>query len=190
MVKLSRIYTKTGDDGTTGLGDGSRLPKHHLRVAAYGTSDELSAILGLLLTEGVPKPLHDQIRVIQNDLFDLGSDLCVPGHDDGRPRLDSAYTAKLEAWIDEANANLQPLSSFILPGGTRAAAWLHLARCTCRRAERLVSELISSPEEAPRVNPEVLRYLNRLSDLLFVLGRDANDHGKADVLWVPGQSAT
>ena len=164
MVRLSKIYTKTGDQGTTALGDGTRLPKHHLRIAAYGTVDELSSVLGLLLAHGVPDETAARLRAIQNDLFDLGADLCVPG----------------------VSEKLEPLSSFLLPGGQPAAAWLHLARTVCRRAERLVSELAQVEAEIDRVNPEVLRYLNRLSDLLFQMSRQANDWGKEDVLWKPG----
>lgn len=188
MVRLNRIYTRTGDDGTTALGDGSRLAKHHLRIAAYGTVDETSSVIGLVVAHGIAEPWHGWLRTIQNDLFDLGSDLCVPGSDDDRPRITPAYTERLERHIDEVNANLETLTSFILPGGQPAAAWLHLARTTCRRAERLVSELAGRDEEKGRVNHETLRYLNRLSDLLFVLARAANDGGKADVLWRPGAS--
>lgn len=186
MVRLSRIYTKTGDDGTTALGDGSRLPKHHLRIQAYGTIDELNANLGMLMTEGADDAeLIDRINAIQNDLFDVGSDLCVPGDAGAKLRITKTYTERLEGWIDDVNERLEPLNSFILPGGTRAAAWLHLARTVCRRAERLVTEL--SEIDGEDVNPEVVRYVNRLSDLLFVLARDANDGGAADVLWVPGR---
>ena len=186
MVRLSRIYTKTGDDGTTALGDGSRLPKHHLRIQAYGTVDELSSVLGLLLTEGIDGVLTERARAIQNDLFDVGSDLCVPGAAGDRLRITDAYTLRLESWIDEANADLEPLNSFVLPGGTRAAAWLHLSRTVCRRAERLVTEL--SQVETEEVNAATIRYLNRLSDLLFVWARTANDGGKGDVLWQPGKN--
>ncbi|MFT4540851.1 MAG: cob(I)alamin adenosyltransferase [Planctomycetota bacterium] len=187
MVRLNRIYTKTGDDGSTALGDGSRLPKHHLRIDSYGTVDELSSVIGLALSEGVPAPSCDWLAAIQNDLFDVGSDLCVPGQDGDRGRLSAVYTERLEAWIDELNADLEDLTSFILPGGSKASAWMHLARTVCRRAERLVSELGARDEEKDRVNGEVLRYLNRLSDLLFVMGRACNDGGRADILWKPGQ---
>ena len=187
MVRLSRIYTRTGDDGTTALGDGSRLPKHALRIAAYGTVDETSSVIGLARVHGVPEPWNGWLLEAQNDLFDVGSDLCVPGRDDQRLRVTSAYVERLETRIDAANADLEPLSSFVLPGGTPAAAWLHLARTVCRRAERLVSELLEREGEA--VNDEVLRYLNRLSDLLFVLARAANDGGAADVLWEPGRGS-
>jgi len=188
VVRLNRIYTKTGDDGTTGLGDGSRLPKHHLRVAAYGTVDELSSVLGLAvahLPEGAATPAS-ALQSIQNDLFDVGADLCVPGEAGEKLRLTARYTDRLERWLDEANESLEPLKSFVLPGGRPLAAWLHLGRTVCRRAERLVAELAAS--EPDEVNPEVLRYLNRLSDLLFVLARAANDDGKLDVLWKPGDT--
>ena len=195
MVRLTRIYTKTGDDGTTGLGDGSRLPKHHLRIAAYGTADELGSVLGLALAHGAEEPLQGMLRAVQNDLFDVGADLCVPGeageqseprNRDTKLRITPAYAKRLEGWIDGLNASLKPLNSFILPGGTPLAAWLHLGRTVCRRAERLVTELAAQPEEAGRVNPEVVRYLNRLSDFLFVAARTANDGGAADILWKPG----
>ena len=184
MVRLNRIYTRTGDDGTTALGDGTRLPKHHLRVEAYGTVDETSSTIGLAVAHGIDEPWGGWLRAIQNDLFDLGSDLCVPGAGDETPRLGAAYVERLEGHIDHVNDALEPLESFVLPGGTPAAAWLHLARTVCRRAERLVTALAAS--EGEEVNGQVLRYLNRLSDLLFVLARAANDGGRADVLWVPG----
>ncbi len=186
MVRLNRIYTKTGDDGTTGLGDGTRLPKHHLRIAAYGTADELGAVLGLALAHGASEPLLGMLRAIQNDLFDVGADLCVPGEAGDKLRITPVYTRRLEGWIDGLNESLKPLSSFVLAGGTPLAAWLHLGRTVCRRAERLVTELTALPAEAGRVNPEVVRYLNRLSDLLFVAARTANGGGAGDVLWQPG----
>jgi cob(I)alamin adenosyltransferase len=189
MVRLNRIYTRTGDDGTTGLGDGTRLPKHHPRVAAYGTVDELSGVLGVLLAQGVREPERAWLLAIQNDLFDLGADLCVPGTGGPGLRVSAVYTTRLEGQIDQLNARLKPLESFVLPGGTTSSAWLHLARTVCRRAERLVTELRSLPGEEPRVNLEVIRYLNRLSDLLFVMARAANDDGRSDVLWRPGQSS-
>ena len=187
MVRLTSIYTKTGDDGTTGLGDGSRLPKHHKRIAAYGTVDELSSNLGLILAA----ELEDEdslallLREIQNDLFDLGADLSVPGAEGDKLRLQQSYVDRLEELIDQYNKELEPLRSFLLPGGNSLAARLHVARTICRRAERLVSELTFS-ETADHVNPRVLVYLNRLSDLLFVLARCANDNGRKDVLWKPG----
>lgn len=188
MVHLDRIYTRSGDDGTTGLGDGKRLPKHHLRIAAYGTTDELSSVIGLLLAHGIDEPLFGCLRGIQNDLFDVGADLCCPADQPGALRVTEAYTTALEEKIDEVNEPLEPLDSFVLPGGVPAAAWLHLARTVCRRAERLVSELDAMTEEAAAgsVNPQVLIYLNRLSDLFFVLARAANDGGETDVCWEPG----
>lgn len=190
MVHLSKIYTKSGDGGETSLGDGTRLPKHHLRVASYGTVDELSSVLGLAIAQGgLEADVAAFLQGIQNDLFDLGSDLCVPGEMGEKLRVPASYVERLERRIDELNEGLAALDSFILPGGTPAAAWLHLGRTVCRRAERLVSELCALPEEAGRVNMEVLRYLNRLSDLLFQMARHANDGGRADVLWRPGASA-
>lgn len=182
MVYLSRIYTKSGDGGETGLGDGSRVAKDHPRVEAYGTVDELNAVLGLAVAAVPDAPEAGLLRSVQNDLFDVGSDLCRPGLDG--PRVSAEQSARLERAIDRLNEGLAPLTSFVLPGGTPAAAWLHLARTVCRRAERQVVAL----GRAEPVNPQVVVYLNRLSDLLFVLGRVANDHGRLDVLWVPGQS--
>ena len=187
MVYLSRIYTKTGDKGETGLGDGSRVPKDHPRVAAYGTVDELNAVLGLLLAggTGLDSATADLLRSIQNDLFDVGADLCVPPAPDEKAlRVRPEQSDRLETAIDLYNESLKPLKSFVLPGGSAAAAWCHLARTVCRRAERDVVAL--SHSEA--VNPQVIIYLNRLSDLLFVLARVCNDNGQNDVLWQPGQS--
>jgi cob(I)alamin adenosyltransferase len=192
MVFLSRIYTKTGDQGDTGLGDGSRVPKDSVRVAAYGTVDELNAVLGLLLAqpaaESDPVGVADLLRTVQNDLFDVGADLCRPAKADEAPgqflRVTPAQVQRLEAAIDRHNEWLQPLRSFVLPGGSARAAWCHLARTVCRRAEREVVTLMR--QEA--VNAQVLVYLNRLSDLLFVLARVCNRQGQDDVLWVPGQS--
>lgn len=187
MVKLNRIYTRTGDAGETGLGDGARVPKHAPRVAAYGTVDELNATIGLTRLHAAGE-LDAALARAQNDLFDLGADLCTPDFEGdaaaARPRLRvvAAQVARLEAEIDAMNADLQPLRSFVLPGGTPLAAHLHLARTVCRRAERLAVALA----RAESVNPEAVRYLNRLSDWLFVAGRVANDGGRADVLWVPG----
>jgi cob(I)alamin adenosyltransferase len=190
MVFLSRIYTKAGDAGETGLGDGRRVPKDHPRVEAYGQVDELNAVLGLLAAYCPEWPEGGLVRSVQNDLFDVGADLCVPPAD-GEPlgqrlRVTAAQAERLERAIDRVNEPLGPLHSFVLPGGTPAAAWLHLARTVCRRAERAVVALV----RLEPVNPQVLVYLNRLSDLLFVLARSANDGGQADVLWVPGQSRT
>jgi len=184
MVRLTRIYTRGGDKGETGLADGKRRPKHDLRVAAYGTVDEANAVLGLarLYTEGEADAM---LARIQNDLFDLGADLATPeggGRKAGALRVAAAQVLRLEAEIDAVNARLQPLDSFILPGGGQAAAHLHLARTVVRRAERLVAELAARET----VSPEALKYLNRLSDHLFVLARHLNDDGAADVLWVPG----
>jgi len=188
MVYLSRIYTKTGDAGETALGDGQRVPKDHPRVTAYGTVDELNALLGLLAAQAGVGEEAELLRGIQNDLFDVGADLCVPvaGQESpgARLRVQPVQVERLEAAIDRINAGLRPLTSFVLPGGRPAAAWCHLARTVCRRAERDVVTLLRT--EA--VNPQVLVYLNRLSDLLFVLARKCNDGGSADVLWVPGQS--
>ena len=190
MVYLSRIYTKTGDRGDTGLGDGTRVPKDHPRVAAYGSVDELNAVLGLLVCCSPQAAESDLIRSIQNDLFDVGADLCLPQTADEKPgahlRVRAEQAERLERAIDRLNANLNPLKSFILPGGEGAAAWCHLARTVCRRAERDVVSL--AREET--VNPQVIIYLNRLSDLLFVLARVYNNNGRDDILWKPGQSQT
>ena len=188
-VHLNRIYTRSGDKGTTGLGDGSRVPKHSLRVATYGTVDETGAALGLARAHDPQGPFGDLILELQNDLFDVGSDLCVPGPDGDKLRVPAGYVERLEGHIDRLNQALEPLNSFVLQGGSIVAAYLHQARTVCRRAERMASELIDLPEEADRVNPEVVRYLNRLSDLLFVMARVANDGGKADVLWRPGANS-
>jgi cob(I)alamin adenosyltransferase len=187
MVYLNRIYTRTGDDGTTGLGDGSRVPKSHPRIAAYGGVDELNSVIGLALAAGLPERTAELLSQIQNDLFDLGADLCVPetnvSAEQPPLRATSAQTERLERWIDEANERLKPLTSFILPGGTAGAAHLHHARTVCRRVEIGVAHL----GEYEPINPQVLMYLNRLSDLLFVLARVCNEDGTLDVLWVPGQ---
>lgn len=191
MVKLNKIYTRTGDDGSTGLGDGQRRSKADLRVEAYGTVDEANACIGMArLSTTVHAEIDAMLARIQNDLFDLGADLCVPDRGqklDYEPlRMVAGQTARLEAEIDLLNAALAPLRSFILPGGSPAAAALHVARTVTRRAERLMVALALQPDEP--VNPEAIRYVNRLSDFLFVAGRVVNDNGKADVLWVPGQS--
>jgi cob(I)alamin adenosyltransferase len=186
MVYLSRIYTKSGDRGETGLGDGTRVPKDTSRIAAIGEVDELNAVLGLVVANCPDCQESALLRGIQNDLFDVGADLCMPpGSDEAAGqclRVTAAQAELLEQAIDRLNEKLQPLHSFILPGGTPAAAWLHLARTVCRRAERAVVTLMRTE----KVNEPVLIYLNRLSDLLFVLARVANDGGKSDVLWVPG----
>ena len=188
MVFLSRIYTKSGDQGETGLGSGQRVRKDHPRVTAYGEVDELNAVIGLLTT--IPAlPEIELLRTIQNDLFDVGADLCVPTQPEQATgsclRVSPEQPIRLEEAIDRLNANLEPLRSFILPGGTQASAWLHMARTVCRRAERAVVTLM----EKETVNVQVLIYLNRLSDLLFVMARVANENGKLDVLWVPGKSS-
>jgi cob(I)alamin adenosyltransferase len=183
VVTLSRIYTRGGDEGRTSLGDGARVAKHSPRVEAYGTVDEANATIGLvrLHTTGEADAM---LARIQNDLFDLGADLCRPGADvdDGRLRVIDSQVARLEREIDAMNAELAPLRSFVLPGGSAASAYLHLARTVVRRAERLVVALA----ETEAVNPAAIRYLNRLSDHLFVLARYLNDKGARDVLWVPG----
>jgi cob(I)alamin adenosyltransferase len=184
MVRLTRIYTRGGDSGETSLGDGSRVPKHASRVAAYGTVDEANAAIGLARLHADAEA-DAMLGRIQNDLFDLGADLCTPQaglRGAGALRILAAQVERLEQEIDRMNAGLPPLDSFILPGGSAAAALLHLARTVTRRAERLVSELA----QTEMINPEALKYLNRLSDHLFVLGRRANDNGGHDVLWVPG----
>jgi cob(I)alamin adenosyltransferase len=183
MVQLTRIYTKGGDKGETSLGDGRRVKKHALRVEAYGTVDEANAVIGLARLHADGAALAMLAR-IQNDLFDLGADLCVPedgGKSEGALRIVAGQTERLEHEIDAMNADLKPLDSFILPGGTPLAAQLHLARTVTRRAERLVTALA----ESETVNPEAVKYLNRLSDHLFVLGRVANLPG-GDILWRPG----
>jgi cob(I)alamin adenosyltransferase len=184
MVRLTRIYTRGGDAGETSLNDGVRVPKHALRVAAYGTVDEANAAIGIARLH-VDAAADEMLARIQNDLFDLGADLCTPEggrRSTGALRILAAQVARLEREIDAMNATLLPLDSFILPGGTAAGAHLHLARTITRRAERLVSELAA----AEPINPEILKYLNRLSDHLFVLGRRVNDGGARDVLWRPG----
>jgi len=188
MVMLSRIYTKTGDGGTTALGDGRRVAKDHVRIEAYGTVDELNSTLGLVMAGGLDAEAVGLLRSIQNDLFDLGADLCVPERSvrgkKTRPplRITPHHVLPLEQAIDRFNAPLGPLRSFVLPGGTVASSWLHLARTVCRRAERRVITL--SRKET--INPQAIIYLNRLSDLLFVMARRSNEGGRADVLWVPG----
>jgi len=194
MVRLTRIYTKTGDKGTTALGDGRRVPKDAPRIEAFGTVDELNAVLGLAILSLADAEAADLLRTIQNDLFDLGADLCVPERPKSgraaraRPplRITMDHVRPLEQTIDRFNAALDPLTSFVLPGGTAASAWLHLARTVCRRAERRV--VVLGRKET--INAQTIIYLNRLSDLLFVMARRANESGRADVLWVPGGFAT
>jgi len=192
MVQLTRIYTGGGDTGQTSLGDGSRVAKHDLRVAAYGTVDEANAVLGIARAEiartdpSVALARADAILSrVQNDLFDVGADLCTPEEGrkgDGALRITAEQASRLETEIDTINEGLGALTSFILPGGTMVAAHLHHARTVARRAERLVTELTATET----VNPDAIVYLNRLSDLLFVMARDANNGGADDVLWVPG----
>lgn len=191
MVKLNKIYTRTGDDGTTGLASGPRRLKSDLRVEAYGTVDEANACIGMArIHTGDYAEIDAMLSRIQNDLFDLGADLSTP--DDGKPlayeplRIVASQVARVEADIDGLNANLQPLRSFILPGGSAASAALHLARTVSRRAERLMVALAKIEGEV--VSPEALQYINRLSDFLFVASRAVNDNGAKDVLWVPGQN--
>ncbi len=191
MVVLSKIYTRTGDDGTTALGSGKRVAKYDLRVEAYGTLDETNAVIGLarLHTSETDSELDAMLARIQNDLFDLGADLCFPDETKdarGRLQVSDAQVARLEEEIDLLNRSLQPLRSFVLPGGTPAAAFLHLARTVSRRAERLMVALASRPDEP--VSEPGLRYVNRLSDFLFVASRYANGKGASDVLWVPGKN--
>jgi cob(I)alamin adenosyltransferase len=190
MVVLNRIYTRTGDDGTTSLGSGERRKKYDLRVAAYGTLDEVNAAIGLarVHTSGTDPALDAVLARIQNDLFDVEADLCLSTKGPGGARMTvtEAQVAWLEQQIDQLNADLAPLRSFILPGGRPTAAYLHLARTVCRRAERLMVELADQPGED--VTAAALKYVNRLSDYLFVAGRHANDKGASDVLWQPGQN--
>ncbi|MEH6684309.1 MAG: cob(I)yrinic acid a,c-diamide adenosyltransferase [Qipengyuania sp.] len=189
MVKLNKIYTRTGDDGTTGLVDGSRLPKHAARMEAIGAVDEANSALGLAAVALADGEFAAPLYRIQNDLFDLGADLATPAgeDDDFAPsemvlRIVAAQVAWLESAIDDANARLEPLTSFVLPGGSDAAARLHVARASVRRAERAMTAMAG---QMP-TNSEALAYINRLSDYLFVLARVANDDGRADVKWVPG----
>jgi cob(I)alamin adenosyltransferase len=191
MVKLNKIYTRTGDDGTTGLGSGKRVAKYDLRVESYGTVDEANACLGMARLHAAAFPELDQMLMrIQNDLFDLGADLCTP--DVGEPlsyeplRIVQAQVERIEAEIDALNADLEPLRSFVLPGGNALAAHLHLARTVTRRAERVMTELVAQPGE--RVGSAAMKYVNRLSDFLFVASRWVNKKGEGDVLWVPGQN--
>lgn len=191
MVKLNKIYTRTGDAGTTGLGTGERIRKDALRIAAYGTVDETNALIGVarLHTRDLPD-LDAMLGRVQNDLFDLGADLCVPDRGE-KPkfqplRVSDAQVTRLETEIDTLNAELNPLKSFILPGGSPAAAALHVARTVSRRAEREMVALAAMPDEP--VSDAAMKYINRLSDFLFVIGRYVNDRGQSDVLWVPGQN--
>ena len=191
MVVLNKIYTRTGDDGSTALGSGERRKKYDPRVAAYGTIDEANAAIGVARLHTSPDvELDAALARIQNDLFDVGADLCTPGKGKGPAGARLTVTDKqvewLEAEIDRFNAALQPLRSFVLPGGSAASAHLHLVRTICRRAERLIAELKDKPDES--VSSEVLKYVNRLSDFLFVASRYANNRGSGDVLWKPGEN--
>jgi cob(I)alamin adenosyltransferase len=188
VVKLNKIYTRTGDDGTTGLVDGSRTTKHSARIAAIGVVDEANSAIGLAICAVTDSSLAAMLTRVQNDLFDLGADLATPAQDgDFSPgemvlRMVPSQSDWLEAQIDELNERLEPLTSFVLPGGSEAAARVHVARATTRAAERAMTALA----DAVPVNPAALTYINRLSDLLFVLARVANDDGRADVKWIPG----
>ncbi|MGB0905922.1 MAG: cob(I)yrinic acid a,c-diamide adenosyltransferase [Maricaulaceae bacterium] len=188
MVKLNKIYTRTGDDGTTGLVDGSRLSKDSARVSAYGDVDETNSVIGLVRLHLENTRLDQMLSRIQNDLFDLGADLATPlpakGEQDSEYalRMSAEQSTRLEQELDALNADLSPLTSFVLPGGSPPAAYLHQARTVCRRAERNCVTLMQSEP----VNPAALTYLNRLSDFLFVAGRWCNDQGETDVMWVPG----
>ena len=192
MVVLNKIYTRTGDDGTTALGSGQRLKKYNLRVESYGTVDEANAAIGMARIHlgGQPPDLEAMLFRIQNDMFDLGADLCVPDTGEKLPyeplRITDAQVTRLEQEIDAMNQFLSPLRSFVLPGGTAGAAALHVARTVTRRAERLIVALADQADEP--VNPAAIKYANRLSDFLFVASRYANDRGGLDVLWVPGKN--
>jgi cob(I)alamin adenosyltransferase len=188
MVKLNKIYTRTGDDGSTGLVDGSRLSKSDLRVCAYGDVDETNAVIGLVRLHLESRLLDDMLSRIQNDLFDLGADLATPLPKQGDKeseyalRMSQSQTSRLEKELDKLNADLEPLTSFVLPGGHPPSAYLHQARTVCRRAERVCVALADEED----ITPAALTYLNRLSDFLFVAARWANDQGEADVKWIPG----
>lgn len=188
MVKLNKIYTRTGDDGSTGLGTGARVSKDDIRVEAYGSVDEANTAVGLAVLaceQDGKAALAEMLRSIQHDLFDVGADLCVPGTpDDGGLRVLPVQVDRLEGMIDELNERLKPLQSFVLPGGTAAAAALHMARTSTRLAERRTVSLVHA--DADHTNPCAVQFLNRLSDLLFVMARVANNDGRKDVLWKPG----
>jgi len=192
MVVLNKIYTRTGDKGTTALGGGTRVAKYHLRIASYGTVDEASSFVGMARSHLEPSDskVDEMLGRIQSDLFDLGADLCTP--DTGEPldyeplRVSERQVQRLESEIDQLNSELEPLRTFVLPGGNRGAVALHVARTVCRRAERLMVEL--SECEGEIVNNAALQYINRLSDLLFVASRYVNNLGKADILWSPGEN--
>tara|TARA_B110000116_G_scaffold31129_1_gene23351 strand:+ start:482 stop:1063 length:582 start_codon:yes stop_codon:yes gene_type:complete len=192
MVQLTRIYTRGGDAGETSLGSGKRVPKYDTRVAAYGTVDETNSVIGVArLNVDSSSDIDDMLARVQNDLFDLGADLCTPESkslsikdNNEALRIIESQVVRLEKEIDELNANLNPLKSFILPGGTAGASYLHLARTVARRAEREMVELATKET----INPMALKYINRLSDHLFVLARHLNDRGTTDILWIPGNN--
>lgn len=191
MVFLNRIYTRGGDGGETSLGNGDRVVKQHPRIVAYGGTDELNSVLGLVRSVELPAAVDAWLSTIQNDLFDVGADLCVPEPAEGMPepehaplRVTHSQVSRLESWIDQVNEQLEPLTSFVLPGGSPASSWLHLARTVSRRVEISVWSL----HQVEPVNEHVPRYLNRLSDLLFVLAQLCNDSGRSSVLWVPGKN--
>lgn len=185
MVKLNKIYTRTGDDGTTGLVRGPRIPKHDIRVEAFGSVDETNAILGMCRIHSANTPrLDSALSRIQNDLFDLGADLATPGDEPGDLRVTEDQVTWLEERIDHYNGNLEPLTSFVLPGGSPLSTHLHLARTVSRRAERVIAALVGTE---PETNIFAMHYMNRLSDLLFVLARVGNGNGAKDVLWQPGR---
>ncbi len=191
MVKLNKIYTRTGDNGTTGLGGGQRVAKHHGRIAAFGTIDEANAAIGMarLHTKTSYPGLDAVLARIQNDLFDAGADLCMPATKAQKTqdlRISQNQVDRLEREIDYLNADIEPLTSFVLPGGSAAASALHLARTIVRRAERIMVKLNADPDE--NVSNPVLKYINRLSDLLFVMSRYANNKGNSDILWKPGEN--
>lgn len=181
--RLSKIYTKTGDQGTTGLGDGARVSKDHLRVEAYGCVDETNSVIGMVLAAGtLPEAVRDCLTEVQHDLFDLGGELCIPGHE----AVNDEFVTRLENELDAFNEHLPPLKEFILPGGGPAASACHLARTVCRRAER---RLVTLANEEPGIRPQAIRYLNRLSDLLFVIARVlAREESGSEVLWKRGRS--
>ncbi len=191
MVKLNKIYTKTGDDGTTGLSDGSRVKKYDLRPSAYGDVDELNSFIGLSINcinkERKYNFLVEILKKIQNDLFDLGADLSTPIEENPKfepLRIKNSQVLNLENMIDKFNNKLEPLNSFVLPGGSEMSCWLHVARTVARRAERSISKL----SDKCKINKQSLIYINRLSDFLFVVSRVTNDNGKFDILWVPGEN--
>lgn len=190
MVKLNKIYTRTGDDGTTGLSDGSRVSKDSARVSAYGDVDEANSAIGMARLHITDQTLNDMLSRLQNDLFDLGADLATPMPAEGEKdeewalRIIQSQVDRIEQSLDQLNADLQPLTSFVLPGGTPASTYLHMARTIARRAERNMVTLAG----ADAVNPSAMAYINRVSDFLFVAARWCNDQGKADVMWVPGEN--